>query len=232
MMEQRSITGNSEIGKKIPKILIITSRNPSNRLLSFAKEIKLLIPNAQRINRGGRIIQDIVKTATEYAFTDIIFLSENKGNPDGIFISHLPRGPTAYFGINNLLMRHDIGYKKNVGTISDFYPHLIFEGFGSKLGERVKYILKNLFPNSKVKTTRVITFFNQFDLVIFRHHKFQTPKSQQTPQLIELGPKFELKLFLIKLGTLEQTDAEIEWVFRPSIRSAKKPKLSEISKIA
>ena len=38
-----------------PKILITTSRDPSSRLVQFAKEMKLVIPNAQRINRGGQV---------------------------------------------------------------------------------------------------------------------------------------------------------------------------------
>ena len=38
-----------------PKILVTTSRDPSTRLVSFAKEMKLLLPNAQRINRGGQV---------------------------------------------------------------------------------------------------------------------------------------------------------------------------------
>jgi len=40
-------------GERDPKILITTSRDPSTRLVAFAKEMKLVFPNAQRINRGG-----------------------------------------------------------------------------------------------------------------------------------------------------------------------------------
>lgn len=36
--------------------------------------------------------------------------------------------------------RHDIGDKSAVGTLSEAYPHLIFEHFGSQLGERVRLI--------------------------------------------------------------------------------------------
>ena len=38
-----------------PKILITTSRDPSSRLVQFAKEMKLVFPNSQRINRGGQV---------------------------------------------------------------------------------------------------------------------------------------------------------------------------------
>lgn len=42
-------------GERDPKILITTSRDPSSRLIQFAKELKLVVPNAQRINRGGQV---------------------------------------------------------------------------------------------------------------------------------------------------------------------------------
>lgn len=48
-----------------------------------------------------------------------------------------------------------------VGTISEAYPHLIFDRFSSKLGTRVASILKHLFPPPKPDSKRVITFANQ-----------------------------------------------------------------------
>lgn len=40
-----------------PKILITTSRDPSSRLVQFAKELKLVFPNSQRVNRGGQVLE-------------------------------------------------------------------------------------------------------------------------------------------------------------------------------
>lgn len=42
-------------GVQDPKIVITTSHSPSSRLKQFAKEIKILFPNSQRINRGFHI---------------------------------------------------------------------------------------------------------------------------------------------------------------------------------
>lgn len=44
-----------------PKVLVTTSRNASQRLVQFQKELKLIIPNAIRINRGGYVLKDLVK---------------------------------------------------------------------------------------------------------------------------------------------------------------------------
>ncbi len=77
------------------------------------------------------------------------------------------------------------------------------------------------------ESKRVITWANQSDYVSFRHHVYEAPKGAKTVALTECGPRFELKLYQIKLGTLDQPHAESEWVHRAYMRSAKKAKLSE-----
>lgn len=63
-------------------------------------------------------------------------VSENLSPPllVGFIVSHLPFGPTAYFTLCNVVMRHDI---PNLGTMSEAKPHLIMHGFSSRLGKRV-----------------------------------------------------------------------------------------------
>ena len=55
---------------------------------------------------------------------------------DAMVVSHFPYGPTAYFSLHNVVLRHDIPDR---GTVSEQYPHLIFEAFTSRLGERVRW---------------------------------------------------------------------------------------------
>lgn len=52
-------------GERDPKILITTSRDPSTRLVAFAKELKLVFPNAQRINRGGMVSASFLLVTTD-----------------------------------------------------------------------------------------------------------------------------------------------------------------------
>jgi U3 small nucleolar ribonucleoprotein protein IMP4 len=107
---------------------------------------------------------------------------------DGLIISHLPYGPTAYFGIQNCVLRHDI--KDGLGTMSEAFPHLIFENFTTPLGQRVclcfvcrgshalllqvKNILRYLFPVPKDDSKRVVTFANQSDYISFRYSSFSS----------------------------------------------------------
>jgi U3 small nucleolar ribonucleoprotein protein IMP4 len=46
--------------------------------------------------------------------TDLVILHEHRGDPDGLIVCHLPHGPTAYFGLSNVVMRHDIETKETI----------------------------------------------------------------------------------------------------------------------
>lgn len=208
-------------GIEDPKIFITTSRDPSSRLSQFAKELKLIFPNSQRVNRGNHVTSQIVDACRANGVTDIVIVHEHRGEPDGLIISHLPYGPTAYFGMMNCVLRHDVKDKK---TVSLVYPHLLFHNFSSTLGERVQTILKHLFPVPKPDSKRVMTFANKDDYISFRHHTYEREgrPSSKDVKLKEIGPRFELKLYQIKLGSLEMEDADIEWSLRPFMNSAKK----------
>jgi len=121
-------------GEEDPKIFLTTCRDPSSRLVQFAKELKLVFPNCQRMNRGAYVIKDLVAGCRASGVTDLIVLHETRGRPDGMVISHLPYGPTAFFGISNCVMRHDLG---DVPTMSLAFPHLVFTNFSTKIGERI-----------------------------------------------------------------------------------------------
>lgn len=62
-------------------------------------------------------------------------------------------------------------------------------------------ILKHLFPVPKEDAHRVITFANENDFISFRHHTYKK-EGHKNVELTEVGPRFELKLYQIKLGTV------------------------------
>lgn len=78
----------------------------------------------------------------------MIVVQETRGEPDGLIVCHLPLGPTAFFTLSNCVLRHDIADR---GTVSEVYPHLIFDKFTTTLGQRVADVLKYLFPVPKVR---------------------------------------------------------------------------------
>ena len=169
--------------------------------------MRLVFPNSHRINRGNYVVKELAEACRANDVTDLIVVHEHRGVPDALIVSHFPHGPTVYFTLNNVALRHDIGSYKN-STVSEQYPHLIFENFSTKLGERIRDVLKYLFPVPKEDAKRVMTFANEDDFISFRyvlthctcscfctqrprHHVFV--KAGRDVQLAEVGPRFEMK---------------------------------------
>lgn len=209
------------LGVKDPKVLVTTSRDPSSRLVQFLKELRLLLPGAQRMNRGAYVVKDLMQLARSHEMTDVVIVHEHRGEPDGLIVCHLPFGPTAYFGLSNVVLRHDLAEK--APTVSEANPHLIFHGFTAKTGLRTKTILQALFPPAKQMGDRVMSFVNHHDTIHFRHHTFKRPKGDadegrskaHAVELAENGPRFQMRLFRIELGAIDMKDVEVEWVLRP-----------------
>lgn len=206
-----------------PRPLVTTSRSPSSRLSTFAKEVRLLLPTAIRLNRGTLVLPDLVSSANAAALTDMVLLHEHRGTPTAITISHLPHGPTASFSLHNVVLRADIPNAAR-GTVSESYPHLIFEGFKTKLGERVVQILKHLFPPREAGKVgnRVVTFKNIGDSIEVRHHVF-VKTGYRDVELAEVGPRMTMRLFEVRGGTLEkESGGDVEWALTQYTRTSRK----------
>jgi U3 small nucleolar ribonucleoprotein protein IMP4 len=217
-------------GHSDPQVVITTSRDPSSRLKQFAKEMKVLVPNSTRINRGNIRVDDLVSTCQQDSnITDLVVLQETRGEPDGLVICHLPLGPTAYFTLSGAVLRHDL--EGGAAPMSEAYPHIILDNFNTALGRRVGNILKCLFPVPKADTRRIVTFRNDNDHISFRHHVYSKEGGgggggkdggTEKVKLFEVGPRFEMRLYQIKLGTLEMKDADNEYVLKPYMNTASK----------
>jgi U3 small nucleolar ribonucleoprotein protein IMP4 len=71
----------------------------------------------------------------------LVLLHEHRGEPDGMIVTHLPLGPTVYFGISGAVLRHDL--ENRASTMSEAFPHLIFDNFTTALGERLQKIISS-----------------------------------------------------------------------------------------
>ena len=208
-----------DAGLSDPVVCVTTSRDPSSRLKQFSKEVKLLLPNSTRINRGNNRVDELVASCKEAEFTDVVVVQETRGEPDGLVVCHLPLGPTAFFSLSGAVLRHDL--PRGAAPMSEAYPHVILNNFNTELGMRVGNILKCLFPIPKPDSRRVVTFSNDDDYISFRHHMY-TKAGHDDVELHEVGPRFEMRLYQVRLGTLEQKDAENEYVLRPYQNTATK----------
>lgn len=106
-------------------------------------------------------------------------------------------------------------------------------------------VLRFLFPVPKEDSKRVMTFANEGDFISFRHHVF-AKTSHKSVELAEVGPRFDMKrssrpsrspasacadkllvltAYEIRQGTIEQTEADLEWVLRTYQRTARKKRI-------
>ena len=208
-----------DAGLEDPRVCVTTSRDPSSRLKQFAKEVKLLFPNAARINRGNTRVDELIEGCKESEFTDVVVVQETRGEPDGLVVCHLPLGPTAFFTLSGSVLRHDL--EGGASPMSEAYPHVILNNFNTETGKRIGNVLKCLFPVPKPDTRRIVTFSNDNDFISFRHHMYSI-QGKDDVTLHEVGPRFEMRLYQLRLGTLEQKDAENEYVLRPYQNTAAK----------
>jgi len=205
-----------------PKVLITTGRNSTAKNKQFVKEMNLIFPGATRLNRGSMSVRELVGACRKNAYSDLVVIHESHGRPDGMIISHMPHGPTAFFALSDLVMRHDLP-TSSIKTVSEEKPHLIFDAFTTQVGRRCQAILKYLFPVPKPDSRRLMTFANRDDYILFRHHVYK--KGEEGIELREVGPRFTLRLYQILLGTLDQREADNEWVLRPYMNSAARRKI-------
>lgn len=206
-----------------PRPIVTTSRSPSIRLITFAKEVRLMLPTSIRLNRGNLVLPDLVASANAAALTDMILLHEHRGTPTAMTISHLPHGPTISFSLHNVVLRADIPNAAR-GTVSESYPHLIFDGFNTKLGARVVQILKHIFPPREAGKVgnRVVSFVNKEDSIEVRHHVF-VKTGYKDVELAEVGPRMTLRPFEIRGGSLEGgSKGDVEWNLTQYTRTSRK----------
>lgn len=71
-------------GQIPPKVVITTSHDPSSRLQQFAKELRLVFPNSQRINRGNHVMGEIIQSCKKNNVTDLVVVHETRGVPGNL----------------------------------------------------------------------------------------------------------------------------------------------------
>ncbi|XP_075229419.1 putative ribosome production factor 1 isoform X2 [Lycorma delicatula] len=193
-----------------PKVLITYSDNPLQKTRTFGVELSRVIPNSVSLYRSRASIKKIVESAKQRGFTDVIVINEDRKQPSGLLLIHLPDGPTAYFRVSNVKTTNEL--KKSWKNITKHRPELILNNFSTRLGLTVARMLNGIFHyNPEFKGRRVVTFHNQRDYIFFRHHRYEF-SSNAKPKLKELGPRFTLRLQSLQRGTFDSKYGEYEWI--------------------
>ncbi|OZC11202.1 hypothetical protein X798_01618 [Onchocerca flexuosa] len=183
-----------------PKILITTSPYAKVNTFKFCYELQKCIPNADIFTHG-------------------------------IVLCHLPDGPTAFFKINSLTFTKNL---KKKGESTVHYPELVLNNFNTRLGHTIARMFACLFPQKPMYSGRrvasqvlVLPLFLQQIFELLSYHFIETissvldlqsiyefKKEGEKAALLELGPRFTLRLKWLQKGTFNSRYGEYEWVLK------------------
>lgn len=196
-----------------PRVLITTSDNPHSRTIQLCRELKTILPKSQFRFRNRSAIKKIIKGCIERDYTDLIVINENRREPNGLLLVHLPNGPTAKFRISSVKLTDQIPHARKAPTYNR--PEVILNHFESRLGQTIGRMLACLFPKlPKFKCQTVCTLHNQRDFIFFRYHHYEIDDKKGDVSLHECGPQFTLRLMSLQSGTFDPQYGEYEWVLK------------------
>lgn len=78
----------------------------------------------------------------------MIILAEHRKRPSGLYISHLPEGPTSFFKLTNVKLAQEM---EGSAATTTHLPEVILNNFTTRLGQRTARQLAALFPQVGIK---------------------------------------------------------------------------------
>lgn len=194
-----------------PKVLITYSDNPCSKTRGFGKELAHIIPNSLATTRHRSSVKNICQSAIREGYTDVIVVNEDRKKINGMLMIHLPAGPTVHFKVSNVKLTKDL--KRSLHDFTSHRPEVILTNFSTRLGLHVGRMLGALFHyDPQFRGRRAVTFHNQRDYIFFRHHRYEFDKNGKRVKLLELGPRFTLKLRSIQQGLFDSKTGDYEWM--------------------
>lgn len=159
-------------------------------------------------------VDEMAKQAIEKGFTHLVILAEKHKECNGLLVTHLPTGPSAFFKLSSFQAGSTI---PGHGRPTSHIPELILNNFATRLGRRTGRFLGSLFPHQpQFEGRQVVTFHNQRDFIFVRHHRYiyRKEKDKTRARLQELGPRFTLKMKWLQEGIFDGLFGEYEWLYR------------------
>jgi ribosome production factor 1 len=192
-------------------VLITYSDNPCSKTRGFAKELCHIIPNALATTRHRSSIKKICESANREEYTDVLIINEDRKKVNGLLLIHLPNGPTAHFKVSNVKLTTDI--RRKLSDFTSHRPEVILNNFSTRLGNTIGRMLGAIFHyEPQFRGRRAVTFHNQRDYIFFRHHRYEFDSNGKRVRLLELGPRFTLKLRSLQQGLFDSKTGDYEWI--------------------
>lgn len=126
---QRMNRGGQVLYKSIPCCVYFVNniRSTSDKIWMTDKASKLYgsVLLADPFFFSRQVISEIVESCRSHEITDLILVHEHRGQPDGLIVCHLPLGPTAYFGLLNVVSVHVCLAYDNLRRYKTWNPYLV-----------------------------------------------------------------------------------------------------------
>lgn len=113
-------------------LLISTSRRPTRRILSFAKDLRNSIPNSIKIQRGKRGLRDLLDAALEAGCDRVLLINRWKGSPGKIWMMEVEGG--AFRSVPPLIYLRGIKLRREFGVKGRFVASAITVGLVEREG--------------------------------------------------------------------------------------------------
>lgn len=215
--------------------MVTTRPKCSKKLFTVVADIMQMIPNVFYYPRGflhlryfyntcvfislhfatGTYeVNDMAQFAISRSFTHLFVLLEKDKVCNGLLVTHLPVGPTAFFRLSSFCTGSKI---EGHGKPTSHIPEIILNNFSTRLGRRVGRFLGSFFPHEpQFEGRQVVTFHNQRDFIFVRHHRYiyRKESAKVRARLQELGPRFTLKLKWLQEGMFDTQFGEYEWIHK------------------
>ncbi|KAK0534503.1 Ribosome production factor 1 [Tilletia horrida] len=188
-----------------PHLASLNARShPSERTRDFITELLSIFPGAEyrpRAKAKGAGIGKIAGWARKRAFDALLVVGQDvnqKGaEPAYLTLVQLPNGPTAFFRLTSISLGKELG---GHARATPHTPELILNNFSTALGHQVGSLFRALFPQiPDLDGRQVVTAHNQRDFIFFRRHRYMFASADRA-SLQEIGPRFTLKLRLLRTG--------------------------------
>mmetsp|Transcript_30350 Transcript_30350/g.59291 ORF Transcript_30350/g.59291 Transcript_30350/m.59291 type:complete len:195 (+) Transcript_30350:2091-2675(+) len=183
------------MGRENIKTGIITSKNPSKKILLLIKDLLYIMPHSIFFKKKINKLRDIISYLKMHKYTNFLFIKEEKKGSIFIWQIQIQIKITVIYKIIYFIPKKNI---LNNCSRSCHSPEIIFKNFKGNLGKSLCFLLKSLFsdyPNFKGRQT--FSFFFRRNLIFFRFHRYIFSSSSNDVKLQEIGPRFTLHFYKI-----------------------------------
>jgi ribosome biogenesis protein BRX1 len=204
--------------KNKQRVLFVASRGISNQQRILMNNIISLVPHSKKECKIERkvAIEDLNEICYNHSCSNCLYF-ENKKREFVLWVFKSPEGPSLKFQINNI---HTLDEPKMMGNCLKYSrPILSFDSsFNHDMPhlDLIKEIFTHVFnvpryhPKSKPFHDHVVNFYSVQDNIYFRNYQilnelketFKATDDTSKLQLVEIGPRFSLKLIKIFDGVL------------------------------